>query len=207
MKIRKNGRKPSRRNVIWLGTVQMRGFILIKNSVIQRLFSGNWQRMRFPEPVLGYPQKWGHSEGIPKNLNRPDSANSAFVEIRFAPDDRCGIFAARKVSGEFAEIFLKRTAEFARKELVHRRDGPRRLVERDTLHTMHGKENRGESHALAVRFVHLANEMVKRIQVNAAQRDAGRIDGQQFSPYFFLGGVQTDNHDGMRVHEFKCPVF
>src|SRR2546430_13915392 len=41
MKIRKNGRKPSRRNVIWLGTVQMRPFILIKDRVIQRLFSGN----------------------------------------------------------------------------------------------------------------------------------------------------------------------
>src|SRR5690349_4966774 len=39
-KIKKNGRMQSRRNVIWLGTVQMRPFIVVKNSVVHELFSG-----------------------------------------------------------------------------------------------------------------------------------------------------------------------
>src|SRR5690348_12669211 len=36
-KIKKNGKIQSRRNVIWLGTVQMRPFIVIKNSVVHEL--------------------------------------------------------------------------------------------------------------------------------------------------------------------------
>src|SRR6266849_3355973 len=75
------------------------------------------------------------------------------------------------VSGKLREIFLQRAAQLAGKKIVHRRNGAGRLVERNAFDAMHGKENRGEPHALAIRLIHLAKEMVEGIQVDAAQRD------------------------------------
>src|SRR5207245_9005050 len=94
-------------------------------------------------------------------------------------------------------------AELACEKFVHRRNRTGRLVQSDALHAVHGKEHRRESYALTVGLIHLADEMIERIQVNAAQRDARRINGQQFAPHLFLRCVQADNHDGMRLHEFS----
>jgi hypothetical protein len=42
--------------------------------------------------------------------------------------------------------------------------------------------------------------MIERIKIDAAHRDAGRIDGQQFAPHFFFGTVEAYDDDGVRVH-------
>jgi len=91
-------------------------------------------------------------------------------------------------------------AHLAREEFVHRGDRARRFIERDALDAVHGKEDGRQAHALAIGLIELPDEMIKRIQVDAAQRDSGRIDGQQFPPHFFFGRMQTDHDDGMWVH-------
>src|SRR5579863_7153610 len=47
-----------------------------------------------------------------------------------------------------------------------------RLVERDALDALHREKQRGKSDALAIRVHHLPDEIVKRIQVDPAQRDS-----------------------------------
>jgi hypothetical protein len=46
--------------------------------------------------------------------------------------------------------------------------------------------------------------MVERIQVDAAQRNPGGIDGEQFAPKFFFGRMQADNDDGVGIHDFSA---
>src|SRR2546428_155158 len=104
------------------------------------------------------------------------------------------------VSHELSEIVRERTAYFAREELGHGRDRAGRFIQRNTLDAIHRKENRREADAFAFRPVDLPDEMVEGIQVDAADGDAGRVEGEEFAPDLFLGCVQTDDDDGMRVH-------
>src|SRR6266487_3646384 len=89
------------------------------------------------------------------------------------------------VSHELGEIVRERTAHFTREELSHGRDRAGRLIQRNTL---------------AFRPIDLADEMVEGIQVDAADGDAGRVDGEEFAPDLFLRSVQADDDDGMWVH-------
>lgn len=104
------------------------------------------------------------------------------------------------VSHELGEIVRERTAHFTREELSHGRDRAGRLIQRNTLDAIHRKENRREADALAFRPIDLADEMVEGIQVDAADGDAGRVDGEEFAPDLFLRSVQADDDDGMWVH-------
>ena len=72
------------------------------------------------------------------------------------------------------------------------------------LHAIHGKENGGESHALAVRLVDGADKVVERVEVDAAHGNAGLIEDQQLAPKFLLGRVQAHDNDGMNVHGFHA---
>jgi len=42
--------------------------------------------------------------------------------------------------------------------------------------------------------------VVEGIQIDAAKRDSCRVDDQQLAPHLFLGRVQADDDDGVRVH-------
>ena len=77
-----------------------------------------------------------------------------------------------------------------------------RFVQGDALNTVHGKENGREAHAFAVGLIDLPDEVVEGIEVDAADGDPGRADGQKLAPHFFLGRVQADNDDRVRVHGF-----
>src|SRR5260370_26748049 len=103
-------------------------------------------------------------------------------------------------SHKLGEIVRKRTAYFTREEFGHGRDRAGRFIQRNTLDAIHRKENRREADALAFRPIDLADEVVEGIQVDAADGDAGRVDGEEFAPDLFLRSVQTDDDDGMWVH-------
>jgi hypothetical protein len=48
---------------------------------------------------------------------------------------------------------------------------------------------------------HLADEIVKSGKIDAAYRNSGIGNLQQFSPEAFFGGVQTDDYDRMGLHQ------
>src|ERR1700685_2836154 len=101
-----------------------------------------------------------------------DNAVLAAVGAQFASSNA----AMRNVSRELREVLSKRAANFAGKELVHRRNRATRLIQGHALDAIHRKKNRWQSDALAVRLVELPNKMVEGIQINPAQRNARRID-------------------------------
>ena len=116
---------------------------------------------------------------------------------------------AHRVLGKFTiclhlessvEIIGQRAADLAREKLIHRGDGSRGFVKGNAFKAVHGEENRGQAHALTVRLVDLADEMIERIQVDAAHGDSGGIDSQELAPDFFLGRVQADDNDGVQFH-------
>ena len=57
-----------------------------------------------------------------------------------------------------------------------------RLVQRNSFHALHGEKQSGQANPLAFRIQYLANEIVKGIQINGADRNARRIHGNQRSP-------------------------
>src|SRR6266566_677765 len=65
---------------------------------------------------------------------------------------------------------------------------------------VHGKENGGKAHALAIGLIDLPYEVIEGIQINAADRNPGSVDGQELAPHFFLGCVQADNDYRVWVH-------
>ena len=42
---------------------------------------------------------------------------------------------------------------------------------------------------------HLADEIIERVQVNAAKRDSGQMHLDQFAPELFLGAMQAQHND------------
>src|SRR5665213_3153351 len=77
---------------------------------------------------------------------------------------------------------------------------PMQRVERNPLDPLHGKEERGEAHAVAFGMQYLAHEIVERVQVDAAHGDARGIQINQFSPDLFAWRMQADNYDRIQVH-------
>jgi hypothetical protein len=102
--------------------------------------------------------------------------------------------------GELGEIIGEGTANLSREEFVHGRNGTARLIQRDTFDAIHWKKDSRQPDALAVRLVNLPDKMVERVQINATQRDARRINVQKLAPNLFLGRVQTHNNNGMGIH-------
>ena len=85
-----------------------------------------------------------------------------------------------------------------------------RLIQRDSLDPLHGKKKRRQANALPFGIHHLPDEIVEGIQIDAAEGDAGGMNGQQFAPEFFFGGVQAEDDDCMRFHTLhlgRLPVF
>src|SRR5260370_979461 len=63
------------------------------------------------------------------------------------------------------------------------------------------KQKRWKGHAVAIWFIDLPDEVIERIQIDATQRDSRRVDCKQLAPHFFLGSVQTDDDNRVRVHK------
>src|SRR4029077_2332934 len=63
-----------------------------------------------------------------------------------------------------------------------RRNRSMRLVERDSLDALHREKQSGKPDALSLRVHHLPDEIVKRIQIDAAQRDSGCVHGNKGAP-------------------------
>src|ERR1700722_3882598 len=109
----------------------------------------------------------------------------------------------RSVSCELREVIGECPANFAGEKFVHRRDGTCRLVQGNAFDAIHRKKDGGKPDEFAVRLVELTDKMVERIQINPAQRDAGRINVQKLAPDFFLWRVQTYDDDGMWIHGLR----
>src|SRR5262245_27605832 len=92
-------------------------------------------------------------------------------------------------SGELGEVFGEGAADFASENFCHGGNRAGRLVEGDAFDASHGKEDGGQTDALAFRFVDLTDEMVEGVEIDAAHGDAGGSDGEQLAPDFFLGRV------------------
>ena len=103
-------------------------------------------------------------------------------------------------SGELSEIVDEAAADFAGEEFVHGRDGAAGLVEGHALNAGHGEKEGGDADSFGVGLVDLADEMVEGVEIDAADGDAGGVEGEEFAPDFFFGGVEGDDDDGMRVH-------
>jgi hypothetical protein len=103
-------------------------------------------------------------------------------------------------SGELSEIVDEAAADFAGKEFVHGGDGAAGLVEGHALDASHGEEKGGDADAFGVGLVDLADEMVERVEVDAADGDASGVEAEEFAPDFFFGGVEGDDDDGVRFH-------
>jgi hypothetical protein len=88
-------------------------------------------------------------------------------------------------------------------ELIHRRNRAGRLIEGDAFDPRHRKKQRRHADAFGVGLVDLADEMIERIQVDATERDARRVDRQQFTPDLLLGRVQTDDDDRVWFHDYS----
>src|SRR5580658_7933775 len=84
----------------------------------------------------------------------------------------------RKRSGEQFEIFLQRTAHLALEYIRKGRDRAAAFVERNPFHPLHGKKQRGQADAIPFGVQDLVHEIVEGVQVDAAERDAGRGQGQ-----------------------------
>src|ERR1700722_13284217 len=93
------------------------------------------------------------------------------------------------VSGELGEIVDEAAADFAGEEFVHGRDGTAGLVDGHALDAGQGEEKGGDADALGVGLVDLTDEMVEGVEVNTADGDAGGVEGEEFAPDFFFGGV------------------
>src|ERR1700752_1183517 len=108
------------------------------------------------------------------------------------PNPACqaqGPGAMFKSLGELPEVVGQGTAYFSGEEFGERGDGAGRLVEGDAFDAQHGKEQSGEASAFAFGAVDLIDEVVEGVEVNAAQRDARGVDGEEFAPEFFFGGM------------------
>src|SRR6266404_7987389 len=104
--------------------------------------------------------------------------------------------------GELSEIFGDLAADFAGENFRERRNRAGRFIESDALHAVHREEECWKAGALMVRAVDLVDEMIEGVEIDAANGDSRRVDGEKFAPQFFFRGMQADDDDGMRVHDF-----
>src|SRR5438128_2298850 len=88
-----------------------------------------------------------------------------------------------------------------------RRNRAGRFIESDALHAVHREEEGWKARALLIRAVDLVDEMIEGVEIDAANGDSRRVDGEKFTPQFFLRGMQADDDDGMRVHDFTFPAY
>jgi hypothetical protein len=103
--------------------------------------------------------------------------------------------------GELSEIFGDGAADFAGENFGEGRNGAGRFIESDALHAVHREEEGWKARALLIRSVDLVDEMIERVEIDAANGDSRRVDGEKFAPQFFFRGMQADDDDGMRVHD------
>src|SRR5215467_4092503 len=89
--------------------------------------------------------------------------------------------------GELREVFPQRAAGLAREDFRERRDRARGFVEGDAFDAGHREEKRGQAGPLPFGAVDLIDEVIEGIQIDAAQSDARSVNGEEFSPKFFLG--------------------
>src|SRR5580704_18465457 len=109
-------------------------------------------------------------------------------------------------SGELSEIVDEAAADFAGEEFVHGGDGAAGFVEGHALDAGHGEEEGGDADALGVGFIYLADEVVEGVEVDAADGDTGGVEGEEFAPDFFFGGVEGDDDDGVGFHEGEASL-
>src|SRR5438105_6862294 len=102
---------------------------------------------------------------------------------------------------ELSEIFGDGAADFAGENFGERRNRAGRFIESDALHAVHREEEGWKAGALLIRAVDLVDEMIEGVEIDAANGDSRRVDGEKFAPQFFFRGMQADDDDGMRVHD------
>src|SRR5437899_6239212 len=109
--------------------------------------------------------------------------------------------------GELSEIFGDGAADFAGENFGERRNRAGRFIESDALHAVHGEEECWKAGALLIGAVDLVDEMIEGVEIDAANGDSRRVDGEKFTPQFFFRGMQADDDDGMRVHDCTFPAY
>ena len=101
---------------------------------------------------------------------------------------------------ELGKVFGEGAADFASKDFRQRRDAAGGFIESETFDAGHRKKERRQAGAFAIGAIDLIDEVIERVQIDAAQRDTRSVDREKFAPEFFLGRVQTDDDDGVRFH-------
>src|SRR5208282_690151 len=103
--------------------------------------------------------------------------------IRDSPEGR-----AHNRSGALTEsrqIGRERATYLLLEQIRHGPDRAMAFVEGNSLNAQHGKEDGGQAGGLALGVARLADELVERLQADAAQGGAGGRNPDQFPPHLF----------------------
>ena len=68
------------------------------------------------------------------------------------------------------------------------------------LDAVHREEECWKAGALLIGAVDLVDEVIEGVEIDAANGDSRRVDGEKFAPELFFRGMQADDDDGVRVH-------
>jgi hypothetical protein len=113
---------------------------------------------------------------------------------------------ASRSSGELREIFGDRAADFAGENFRERRNGAGGFVKSDALHAVHREEECWKAGPFLIGTIDLVDEVIEGVEIDAANGDSRRVDGEKFAPEFFFRSMEADDDDGVRVHGFTFPA-